>query len=651
MNDVTVSWSHSQTVTVHFLGEGEKIPRAFYEFVDAADRLGFDVETGGPDPLDPMSPGFAVRIVGFGSLTEAWVLDASHVGAIRAVLSTDRITFVAHNAPFDTLAVKRSFGVTPANVLDTLAGAVLLYPPDSPDLLDDEHADEVPLDDRHQLKPLTIVLGTRCLVDAEDDLHSHFTEVVGSLRPAGSDQAGSVRAWLGAGFSRVPTDEPRYWTYNGLDAIAGLRLLNWLVGQWERDHGDRTAFLRLLEAESKLGQMLVGVRWRGQRIDKTALREVYTIGKAARNSNRPAFERLGVDNPASPVQVSDALILLGVIDPVLSDSKLISTNKKFGLPRLLEPDQPEAVRELAGELKTWRGHNALVGKIREIDRLLAVYGDGRVHPRVNPLQAKTGRMSISEPALQNLPKKDTRIRSVFIADPGWVIVGADFAQIEYRVAAGLSGDPALVAAVSSGNLHKVTAAAIFGDAFDPETYEDSIEGQAMYGYAKNCGFLTLYGGGPANLVATSGGALSINQAERILGKFNQTYPGLKRWSKRVNSQTEVVSRSGRRTAVDRDRTYANTNYHVQGAARDVFADSLLRLRAAGWADHLWLVIHDEILLHVPVELAEAACEALEAAMCGVWFGVPIEAQAEIRGDRWMPLPEREPAAELVGARE
>lgn len=650
METANVRWNASTKLTVHFIGPDEQIPGEFYRFVEENHRLGFDIESGGPDPLDPMAPGFEVRLVGFGSLTEAWVLAAEQVAAIKATLCTDRITFVAHNASFDTLAVRRHFGVNPLHVIDTLAGAVLLYPPDSPDTLDDEHADEVPLDDRHQLKPLSIVCGTRCLVDAEDALHECFEELLG-VRPVGSEQGGDVKRWTGAGFSTVDVDEPRYWTYNGLDAIIGLRLLGWLVSEWTREHGNTGDFLRLLEAESKLGQMLVGVRWRGQRIDKAALRKVYELGNAERDLLRPTFARLGVENPDSPLQVSDRLFLMGAVDPVLSDKGLISTNKKFGIPRLLEPDQPEAVRELVAELKIWRGHTALVRKVREIDKLLAVYGDGRVHPRVNPLQAKTGRMSISEPALQNLPKKDTRIRSVFIADPGWVIVGADFAQIEYRVAAGLSGDPALVAAVSSGNLHKVTAASIFGEAFDPETYEDSTEGLAMYGYAKNCGFLTLYGGGAANLVATSGGALSLNQAERILGKFNQTYPGLKRWSKRVNSQTEVVSRSGRRTAVDRDRTYANTNYHVQGAARDVFADSLLRLRAAGWADHLWLVIHDEILLHVPAELAEQACAALEAAMCGMWFGVPIEAQAEIRGDRWMALPEVVPADDFVMVRE
>src|SRR5690606_37913030 len=101
------------------------------------------------------------------------------------------------------------------------------------------------------------------------------------------------------------------------------------------------------------------------------------------------------------------------------------------------------------------------------------------------------------------------------------------------------------------------------------------------------------------------------------------------------------SKSGRRTAVDPNRTYANTNYHIQGAARDVFADALLRLRATGWGDALWLVIHDEIILQVREEQAEEACRALEAAMNSTFMGVPIIAEAEVIGTRWGRLPEDE----------
>lgn len=632
---------------VRYVAPEDELPEEFRSFITGQSRIGLDIESGGLDPLAVMSRDWHCRLVGFGGKSSAWVLDGRRWEDIRWALDTGNragTAWVAHNAPFDALGCKRAYGVSPANVIDTLALALLIYPPDSAYALDDEHADEVPLDDRHQLKPLSILTGSRALIDAEADLHAVFAEMLGPC-PPGSDQAAGVKRWIGQGFTEVPADRPEYWIYNGLDAMFGLRVLNFLVTQWG---GAKSDILRLLAAESRLGQMLAGPTWRGLRIDRDAMRVIYHAARAARNEMQPAFLALSSTlsdeqgvceelNPGSPKQVSELLSGLGVVKPVMSDAGLISTDKKFGLPRLLEADQPEPVRELAGLLKTWRGHTALAQKVREIDRLLPRSGDGRVHPRINPLQAKTGRMSIAEPALQNLPKKDTRIRSLFLADPGYVLVGADFAQIEYRVAAALSRDQHMINVIKSGiDLHTSTAGSIFGDAFLAEEIE-SPKWNELRGYAKNCGFLTLYGGGPGNLVATSGGAISQSRAEQILAKFHATYPDLKKWSNRINRYTELVSLSGRRTAVDPSRTYANTNYSVQGPARDLFADALLNLRAAGWGDYLWLVIHDEILLMVPAELADEACKALEAAMNTTFLGVPILAEAEIRGERWMPL--------------
>src|SRR5262245_53147371 len=111
----SAQWTASERIMIHFVPATDKVPPMFYRFIEENDRLGFDVESGGPDPLDPLSPGFAVRLVGFASESIAWVLAAEHAEAIRAALRTHRITFVAHNAAFDSLAVQAHFGVTPAN--------------------------------------------------------------------------------------------------------------------------------------------------------------------------------------------------------------------------------------------------------------------------------------------------------------------------------------------------------------------------------------------------------------------------------------------------------------------------------------------------------------------------------------------------------
>lgn len=630
------------SVTICYVDADEAMPEEFWGFLASRRYTGFDVESGGPDGLTPTSVGFEVRLVAFAGEHSAWVLHGDRVADIRRALTGNTI-FVAHNKLFDTLAVKAAYGVLPARVVDTLALASLVYPPDPGGSVDDDWADEVPLDDRHQLKPLSILTGSRALIDAQEALFERFTELLGPC-PPGSEQAAGVKKWLGRGYATLPVNDLAYVAYNGLDALFGLRVMRWLIAEWERRPGHTGGDIRrLLANESRLGEILGGITWRGLRVDRVAMRKVYQDALGEQKKLLPQFEPFGVANPASNKQISEALYALEVIRPITTKDG-ISTEKKFGLPRLLEADQPDDVRKLAGLLEAWRGHSALKTKIREIDKLLPKSGDGRVHPRVNPLQAKTGRMSISDPALQNLPKNDPRIRSVFLAEPGYVLVSADFAQVEYRVAAALSGDDAMIEVIVSGvSFHEGTAALIFGPAYTDEP-EDSPRRKELYGYAKNCGFLSIFGGGASNLAATSGGAIGTSQAQDILDKFWASYPELRAYTKRVQRHQEIVSHSGRRAAVDPDRVYANTNYYVQGTARDVFADALLRLRAAGWSDYLWLVIHDEIILMVPQALAEQAKDALEAAMTTTFFGVPINAEAEIRGDRWMALPELEPVA-------
>jgi DNA polymerase-1 len=192
----------------------------------------------------------------------------------------------------------------------------------------------------------------------------------------------------------------------------------------------------------------------------------------------------------------------------------------------------------------------------------------------------------------------------------------------------------MIEAVRSGHdLHNFTATQIFGPDFTPE----------QRGQAKNTGFCSQYGGGANRVTRMTG--LSRRDAEKMIQKFFGTYPGLQRYIVKVSKKKLITLPSGRRAAVDPDRSYANLNYFVQGTARDIFTDALLRLDEAHWGEWLWLVIHDEIVLQVPVGQEQAACAALEAAMNTTFLGVPITAQAKILGPHWGHLPEPDPEIE------
>ena len=623
-------------IEITYIDPDEETPWEFLDWLHQRhNAIGFDVETGGSNPLDHFAPDFHVRMVSFAGTKQAWVLHGGRVADITAALNSKHV-FVAHNATFDVLAVKKTYGLAPRAVIDTYLLALMVYPPagSAEDIYLDDIADDdddgpvLSADDRHGLKPLSAMTGSDALIQSEVALTARFAEVFGP-RPRGSESAAEVRAWMGQGYSTLDVSDPVYWVYNGLDSVFCLRVLRWLLAQWQGDAGD---IRRLLANESELGLMLAGVTWRGLRVDRDALSRVFFGASKAQTAMLPAFAELGVENPDSTKQVGPAFEALGVVNPVISDAGQLSTDKKRGLPRLREPDQPEAVRQLADLLVEWRGHKALRMKTREVDRIAVRSMDGRVHPSVNALKARTGRMSISNPALQNLPKKDQRIRAVFLAEQEHVLVGADFSQVEYRVAAALSRDVAMTKVLRDGvDLHDYTATQIFGPDFTEE--QRSI--------AKTVGFATLYGAGPKKLAVTLGLA-STSEARDIIDGFFSAYPQLEEYIQTTQQETEIVSLSGRRTAIDPDKAYASTNYYIQGAARDLFADALLRLRTAGWGDALWLVIHDEIILQVPHDQATAAYEALEQAMTCEFRGIPITADAKVLGDRWGQLPADEP---------
>lgn len=614
-------------ITVTFLSP-EDDTTEFLAWMEAPRHaVGFDVETGGPDPLNPFVPGFEVRLISFASEKSAWVLDGRMTGPIRVALASAQV-FVAHNAGFDTLAVRSFYGLVPRDVIDTYLLALMVFPPASDDegLGEDEDEDDEETstaDDRHRLKRLSVASGSTALRDADKALQTWFAEL--EPRPRGGEASDAVRAWEGRCYATARVDQPVYWVYNGLDGVFCLRVLRWLLTKWEGDPADIRA---LLVNECRLGGVLTGVQWRGLRVDRHALGGLFRAAVDSQVEMLPAFAELGVENPASATQVAAALATHGVVDPVLTDTGNVSTDKRKGLPRLREPDQPDAVRRIGTLLAEYRDHGKLRTKTREIGGLVQAIGDGRTHPQLNALKARTGRMSISRPALQNLPKKDQRIRAAFLAEDGHILVGADFSQVEYRVAAALSGDKNMIEVIKGGrDLHDHTATAIFGPDYTEEERQT----------AKTVGFSVLYGAGATRVAGTIGE--TAEYAQKIIDGFFAAYPSLKTFIDKTKRDPLIVSMSGRRTPVHPEKAFASTNYHIQGTARDVFADALLRLRAAGWGDSLWLVIHDEIILQVREDQAQAARAALEAAMTTTFMGVPITAEAEMLGTRWGHLPE------------
>jgi DNA polymerase-1 len=254
--------------------------------------------------------------------------------------------------------------------------------------------------------------------------------------------------------------------------------------------------------------------------------------------------------------------------------------------------------------------------------------DGRVHPSISPLQARTGRMSISDPPLQQLPAGDKIIRKCMVADEGNVLWSVDYQQVELRVLAALADERNMKAAIAAGRkLHNDAAERIWGSGYT----------DAQYKLTKVAGFCTVYGGGAAAIDTQTG--CGLEAARGVRNSYLRSYPGIRRYSDLLARQAErsgyvLLSRTGRRLPLDRDRLYSAINYTVQSTARDVFAAALLRLDSAGLTPYLLLPIHDELLGQAPEAEARELSAEVARIMQTTLDGVHLDTDCTVIGTAW-----------------
>jgi DNA polymerase I-like protein with 3'-5' exonuclease and polymerase domains len=273
-----------------------------------------------------------------------------------------------------------------------------------------------------------------------------------------------------------------------------------------------------------------------------------------------------------------------------------------------------------------------LGLILEPYRQLVDRGDGRARPTVYTLGADTGRMSCVRPNLQQVPREGG-YRACITADPGQLLISADFAGVELRVAAALSGDSnlrRLIAEEDAGQgdgVHWAIARLAFGPG---ATKADR--------YAVKRGvFGRIYGGGiPA---IARGVGVSETVAAAIIDALDAMLPELSAWSQRVREsvkagQTQFPTYSGRIVHLPAAFPHKAPNYCIQGTARELLIDTLIRLRETRWGDATLLPVHDELVLAVPEDEAADATAGLVAAMQTELYGVAIKAEASEPGFSW-----------------
>lgn len=275
-----------------------------------------------------------------------------------------------------------------------------------------------------------------------------------------------------------------------------------------------------------------------------------------------------------------------------------------------------------------------------VDSLLKqVRADGRVHSVFKQTETRTGRISSTEPNMQNIPVRKEigrEMRKFFTAEDGYLLVDADYSQIELRVLASVCGDENMREAFISGkDIHTSTAAQVFGL---PEDFVDP----AMRSAAKAVNFGIIYGIGAYSLSKDIG--VSVAEAKKYIQNYLDNFPGVSRF---MNTTVENAIRDGYVTTIFGRRRYiselsssnkvtqafgkrAAMNAPIQGAAADIIKLAMVkvykRLKEELPEARLILQVHDELILEVPEQRAEDAARLLKTEMeSAVDLAVPMTA--------------------------
>jgi DNA polymerase I len=313
----------------------------------------------------------------------------------------------------------------------------------------------------------------------------------------------------------------------------------------------------------------------------------------------------------------------------------------------------------ASELeKLWDQHEIipLIGEYRELTKLQSTYvealpklvkSDGRIHTTYNQAVAATGRLSSSEPNLQNIPIKTEmgrEIRKAFVVPRGKVLIAADYSQIELRLMAVLAKDQPFIRAFQEGaDIHTRTASEVWEIA-----EEDVTKDQRRAAKAINFGIM--YGMGPRSLSRSTG--LSFSEAKEFIKKYFEIHTavrdfmdetkvlartqgyvetlfGRRRYFPEIDSGVPMLVASAERMAI---------NHPLQGTASDLMKKAMLAtagwLRTSGWPAKILLQVHDELVLECDKAAVEAVTKGLREMMEDVAsFDVPLVVDVEV-GKTW-----------------
>lgn len=564
------------------------------------DLLGVDTETTGFHA----HRGDRIRMAQLGDERHGWAVPwDAWGGVVEELLRAYDGPCVFHNAKFDMKFLEAARGpglVEWRQVLDTRTLAWLVDP----------------------TRPTAL----KKLMDRYVDPRS-------SAMQAQLDEAIGHGGWT---WATVPTDFGPYWQYAALDPVGTVLIWKHLAPALA-DPDVRRAY----DLEVSVLPVLAGMEARGAAVDVeyAAARSCEFEDHVAR-LNSWTQENYGV-RCGSNTQVVTRLLQMGVVLTKRTPGGALSLDKEvkdeviaFG---------PSAASELVKAVK-------LAGQLTKmrsayLEHFVHESAGGRIHGSINPIGApKTGRMSISEPSLHNLPRASREnpaaieVRNCFVSrGTGRKLAMVDWDQVELRLAAHFSCDAQLLDYVRDPSVDPFCemASTIF--------MERVGKGDPRRQTTKNAAYATLYGAGPYKFSITAG--ISPAEGVAFLDGYYRAFPGIRALQQRVETiarrrlaeegDAYVRTPYGHKLIAPKTKLYALVNYLIQGTAANVMKQKLVDMSCAGLDDYMVLPVHDEVILDAPAEdIGEVARKASEVMRDYDTFQAPLRAGIDGPYERW-----------------
>lgn len=422
------------------------------------------------------------------------------------------------------------------------------------------------------------------------------------------------------GWGDVPVDWPIYWGYGAVDCILTARVAEKF---WPEVS---TSYLPVYELEMATQRICSEMEVRGFKIDVPYCEEMTEkLTEECRSLEEYCLVTYGV-RPSENQAVGRKLRELGIEMPDETPTGEIAVGKAY-----LEP----VGHPLATSVLKYRQKSKVLNSY--FKNFLEMHVNGILHCSINTLGARTGRMSIQNPALQTLPRGSV-VRDAFIPRAGKALISTDYDAVEMRMFVDFARDPGMIEAISEGDVDVHTAMARIAYNDDSITPKDPRR-QIM----KNGNFAKVYSAGPSKFAETIG--VSLQEAEAFFKMYNSRFPGVDVFQRTVinvgkqraesDGKAWAKTKMGRLQVADsKDKVYTLVNYLVQGSCADVLKQALVDLDNAGYGEALLLPVHDEVLVEVPTEEAETHMRGISSVMARTDFVVPLTASSEGPFSRW-----------------